>query len=210
MQTYTIYFADKSLTFTSENAPEKHSKQLTVIPLSDYDTITRAKILQFFETSNNLRLILPDPKRAFDTLRREFKEVVAAGGVVRNDEGRLLLIFRNGRWDLPKGHHEEGESIEACAQREVEEETSVGGLKILCPLCTTLHAYSLRGVWELKETYWYAMQSAGAQHPTPQTEEGITRVEWFTPEEALHCARESFPTIQRVLEQFMTIYSSER
>jgi len=51
----------------------------------------------------------------------------AAWTIVRDDEWRLLLTRRsdNGRWDIPAGALELGESVTDCLQREVREETGL-------------------------------------------------------------------------------------
>ena len=53
--------------------------------------------------------------------------VRAAGGIVLNDEGEVLLVHRDryDDWSFPKGKTEPGESDEDCALREVEEETGL-------------------------------------------------------------------------------------
>jgi 8-oxo-dGTP pyrophosphatase MutT (NUDIX family) len=57
---------------------------------------------------------------------------VGARGVVRDDDGRVLLIRRsdNGLWALPAGAMELGESIADCAVREVQEETGLTAERI--------------------------------------------------------------------------------
>ena len=86
--------------------------------------------------------------------------VVAAGGVVTNKEGKVLFIYRNDKWDLPKGKLDKGETIEACALREVAEETGVKGLKIENFLQTTYHIFKRNGGYKLKEVHWYAMKTS--------------------------------------------------
>ena len=44
---------------------------------------------------------------------------------------KLLMIFRRGKWDLPKGKLDKGETFERCAVREIEEETGFRNLKLL-------------------------------------------------------------------------------
>lgn len=130
----------------------------------------------------------------------EFALIEAAGGVVVNDCGQWLMIRRNGRWDLPKGHLECGERIEECAAREIEEETGVRA-GVVRPLCDTLHAYYFPKTerWELKRTHWYELHTASCARLVPQAEEGIEQVVWCTPAEVTRNLRDAFPTIRCVV-----------
>ena len=114
-----LYFADKTLIFTDETSPAR----FFAVDLPQGGRISRTKILNFLETHNEVAVCTPDPEQAFSLFRQEFAAVEAAGGVVVNDRGEYLMIHRNGRWDLPKGHVEPGESTAECAVREVAEET---------------------------------------------------------------------------------------
>lgn len=198
----TIYFACKCLKFLKQ---------------SDFDTLnpcdrgvawhiahdgelSRAKILKIFETNNTIHVICSEPEAEFESFKSNFREVVAAGGALVAPDGDILMIYRNAKWDLPKGHWELGETIEECALREVEEETSVKPDRLHHLLCKTWHAYNLRGVWEIKLTHWYKMSVVDKLPPTPQDEEGITLAEWCSRREAIKRAMGSYPTIQRVFE----------
>ena len=119
----------------------------------------------------------------------------AAGGVVGNGKSELLLIRRNGMWDLPKGHVEKGETIGTAALREVNEETGVANLTIGSLIAKTYHVYPLDGEWILKQTSWYDMQTSGNQILTPQTEEGIEQVCWLPKKVALEKLDTSFATL---------------
>ncbi len=193
----TVYFADKSVTFTTA-APD--GAWYAVAAESD-GGVSRPKILNFLESHNSVAVVSADPEATFRAFASQFAWVEAAGGVVVDEAGRWLLIHRNGRWDLPKGHLEAGESIETCAAREVEEETGVRG-EVVRPLCRTLHAYWFPKTerWELKQTHWFELRATEASALQPQTEEGIERVVWCTPAEAAEHVREAFPTIRRVAE----------
>ncbi len=194
MMTPTIWFTDKSLRFVTTSP----SEGLCYDAVTE-GPITRAKILNFFESTNSLAVLCTSPEEAFEQLKSEFLFVEAAGGVVCTSDGRLLMMQRNGRWDLPKGHWEEGESLEECALREVEEETGVRAERIVRSLGTTWHAYCLRGRWELKRTHWYEMSVSEPQPLTPQTEEGIVSVAWCSWEEVQTCLHSSYPTIRQVM-----------
>jgi 8-oxo-dGTP pyrophosphatase MutT (NUDIX family) len=108
------------------------------------------------------------------------KTIVAAGGIVCNERDELLLIFRRGVWDLPKGKLDEGETIEQCAVREVEEETGVQNVELGKFIYTTRHEYFDKWIKSevIKETHWYAMRIFGNQTLVPQKEEEIDEILW--------------------------------
>ena len=192
----TVYFADRAVAFTAE-AP---GGAWYAVAAEACGGISRAKILNFLESHNSVAVVSDDPDRAFAAFAAEFTPVEAAGGVVVNDCGEWLMIHRNGRWDLPKGHLECGERIEECAAREVEEETGVAA-EVVRPLCETLHAYYFPKTarWELKRTRWYELYTPVCAVLKPQTEEGIDAVAWCSPDEAAARAAECYPTVRTVL-----------
>lgn len=133
-------------------------------------------------------------------LKRRMRYVRAAGGVVEASDGSLLAIVRNGRYDLPKGKVELGETLLQAALREVEEET---GLKVQPatrnPQPTkTYHVYNLYGGWHLKQTSWFAMRADGKPEVVPQLEEGITGGCWLTPDEWHSTMLHSYGTMRTV------------
>lgn len=192
----TVYFADRAVAFTAE-AP---GGAWYAVAAEACGGISRAKILNFLESHNSVAVVSDDPDRAFAAFAAEFTPVEAAGGVVVNDCGEWLMIHRNGRWDLPKGHLECGERIEECAAREVCEETGVAA-EVVRPLCETLHAYYFPKTarWELKRTRWYELFTPACAVLKPQTEEGIDAVAWCSPEEAAAHAAACYPTVRTVL-----------
>jgi hypothetical protein len=108
-----------------------------------------------------------------------FKYLEAAGGVVMNSNKERLFIHRFGRWDLPKGKLEKGESPAEAALREVEEETGITGPTISYELPSSFHMYFHKDKWILKRNFWFAMQYIGNQPLIPQLEESIIRAEWI-------------------------------
>lgn len=133
--------------------------------------------------------------------KKMFKVVEAAGGAVKNKEDKWLFIFRNGKWDLPKGKIEKGEGLEEAAIREVEEECGVNGLSIIRPLSTSYHTYTLNGFLVLKPTYWYEMVTSSTGKLTPQIEEGITDVKWLGRSEWSVVENNTFPSILEVMHE---------
>ena len=192
---HTVYFADKSVIFTSDALG---GECYAVVPADPAD-LSRAKVTKILESHNCVAVVSADPDAAFRSFAADFTQIEAAGGVVVNDCGEWLMIHRNGRWDLPKGHLECGERIEECAAREVEEETGVAA-RVVRPLCETLHAYYFPKTarWELKRTHWYELHAPGCAGLTPQIEEGIDSAVWCTPAEVTRNLRDAFPTIRCV------------
>ncbi len=131
-------------------------------------------------------------------MNSKYTEVDAAGGLVRDAAGNCLMIFRDGKWDLPKGHREEGEDISETAVREVMEETGLDGLEILDLNCVTQHTYSRDGIDYLKHVWWYNMKYEGDGHTTAQREEGITDAVWVRPEDIAQRLQNSYPSIIEV------------
>ena len=130
-------------------------------------------------------------------LKRRMRWVRAAGGIVTSDEGRMLLIFRNGRWDLPKGKVEAGETLMRAAVREVQEETGLDRLQPGRLVTKTYHVYNLYGGWHLKQTSWFRMTTEGIAPEThPQMEEGITACNWVDGKEWFRRLQRSYGTLR--------------
>lgn len=194
---HTVYFADKSVVF----ARELPCEDAFCFRPADCGEITRDKIVNFLRTYNSVAVLTPDPDAAFARFAQDFTGVEAAGGVVVNACGQRLMIHRNGRWDLPKGHIEPGESAEVCASREILEETGVPA-EVAAPLCATWHAYWFPKTerWELKRTHWFLLRASADSPLVPQTEEGIQQVVWCSPAGFAANLQAAFPTVRRVAE----------
>ena len=130
----------------------------------------------------------------------EFKYVQAAGGMVFNSEKEFLMIHRNGKWDLPKGHLKKGERPEFGGMREVEEECGIENLNIVEPLANTFHMYERKGM-VLKKTFWYLMTSAFNGELVPQEEEGIDQVVWKSKSDIKELMKKSYPIIGELLKK---------
>ncbi len=129
------------------------------------------------------------------------KKIMAAGGIVRNENEELLMIFRRGKWDLPKGKLDAGEDLATCALREVQEETGLQNLELKDFIGSTRHTYFDKYLQEdvVKETHWYAMLAKGAEKLIPQTEEDITAIQWLNKNDVDDCLQNTYPNIRQVL-----------
>jgi len=131
------------------------------------------------------------------------KQIVAAGGLVFNSENKLLMIFRRGVWDLPKGKLDEGESIAQCAVREVEEETGLKNIHLGRLIGITHHEYF--DTWSnsdvTKETHWFEMHITDEQQLTPQTEEDISQIEWVAQAAVHERLQDSYKNIAEIVKK---------
>ncbi len=132
------------------------------------------------------------------------KKIVAAGGLVINEKNEILFIFRRQHWDLPKGKLDEGETIEACAVREVQEETGLKKVEIISFLCKTYHEYFDKWINEdvIKESWWYLMKSDSSEILIPQTEEDIEKIIWVDESVVGFYLNSSYPSIKEVINSY--------
>lgn len=131
---------------------------------------------------------------------KKFILIKAGGGLVLNESNELLFIFRRGKWDLPKGKLDDGETIEECAVREIQEETGLQQVELKKHLVTTWHTYDESGHHILKETAWYLLSASKNQALTPQTVEQITKIEWGSPDNIEKYTSNTFAAIHDVLK----------
>ena len=138
----------------------------------------------------------PNHEEILKKFTKKIPLVVAAGGVVTNKKGKVLFIYRNDKWDLPKGKLDKGETIEECAVREVEEETGVKKLKIENFLKTTYHIFKRNGTYKLKEVHWFAMRTTYDGKLEGQKSEGIVKVKWKGPNKIKKALENSYTNIK--------------
>ena len=139
-----------------------------------------------------------DVELAWQAFKQNFTVIEAAGGVVMKNQ-EMLFIYRNGKWDLPKGKLEINESIPLCAVREVEEECGISQLTIVKELAATYHTYRQAEENVLKITYWILMECTDESPLIPQAEEGIELVEWKNKQAVKLAVENTYPNIKLVL-----------
>lgn len=131
--------------------------------------------------------------------------IIAAGGLVLNEKNDILMIFRRGKWDLPKGKLDEGEKIEDCAVREVMEETGLTQLDLGRLLVITQHTYFDQWIKKavIKQTHWYLMKASLDQPLVPQTTEDIESIEWVSKSQLSERLENSYDTIVEVVSKLI-------
>ncbi len=130
---------------------------------------------------------------------KKFTLINAAGGFVQNENGEVLMMFRRGKWDLPKGKLDKKETAEAGAIRETGEETGLKDVQLVSPLITTWHTYHEGSRYILKETKWFRMKVSGKQKLVAQESEDITQLVWVKENEQKNYLANSFPSVRDVL-----------
>ncbi|MFL2626139.1 MAG: NUDIX hydrolase [Flavobacteriaceae bacterium] len=146
-----------------------------------------------------VHLIGSDLDSMLKTFLKFLPNVIAAGGKVLNASDCILFIFRNGKWDLPKGKAESNETIDKTALREVEEETGIKGLSITKPLDITYHIFKRNNQYQIKKTYWFEMFSEYDRDLKPQLNEGITKVKWIGPKKLKKVKKNIYANIESLI-----------
>jgi 8-oxo-dGTP pyrophosphatase MutT (NUDIX family) len=196
-QKYRIYINEKVILIT-QSVPRRVERYQKI----DAHTFDLKSFYNQFNGKPGGRLFFIISSNAKAYLKKVAKSITlieAAGGAVENAKGQFLFIYRNGKWDLPKGKLERREGKRAGAVREVEEECGIKVSGVSKRICKTYHTYTVKGEVVLKKTYWYNMTYTGTAKLKPQKEEGITQVRWFKREQTGPIIKNTFPSIMDVL-----------
>lgn len=194
---YKVFVNDKPLFLTNEIEKETDF-QLFLLESIDIEQL----IIKMFQNKiQKASLYYPDEKAILKKMKEKIPVCKAGGGLVYNKKGEVLFIFRNGKWDLPKGGIEKGEEIAYTALREVEEETGVNKLSITRKLQKTYHVFRRNGKYKLKVTHWFEMQTDFDGITIPQAKEGIEKAAWLNPEQIREALKNSFENIKLLFEE---------
>lgn len=199
-----IYYNDKPLVLTTD-----HEAYLEAYPVAEmyqyFSGATQRNITQalnVLDRPGGPGVIIEDvsEEAMMEQLEAMYLSIQAGGGLVFNENGGLLMIFRRGKWDLPKGKLDAGENIADCALREVSEETGLDNLTLDKHLCDSYHIYVQDGEQYLKQTVWYTMHASSAEKLRPQKEENILEARWVTEKEMSLFAGRTYEAIREVLK----------
>lgn len=159
----------------------------------------------FRDKPKNIFLYHEDLDLMWEEFRGYFKIIEAAGGIVKNQAGQMLFIFRNGIWDLPKGKIEPNESKEDAGVREVEEECGFGSLDLGDFIGVTYHIYEEKESQVLKVSYWFEMASDETDLK-PQLEEGITDLKWIGEQNLPFIYSNTYPNIRLLIDMYKSSF----
>lgn len=197
-----VYVNDKCLYLTDYQSRVVPSPSLLSMAYSGHDTIQH--VINTFSKSKvytAAEIFHPNFEELWDDFNEYFEMINAAGGLVLDENNRLLVIYRHNKWDLPKGKVEDKELPEHAAVREVQEECGLAFCEIIKPLPYTYHTYSLNNKQILKRTWWYLMRSNSNEVLKPQAEEGITELKWIIRNQLSEVYKNTFASIEALLKE---------
>ena len=193
---YKVFFNQKPLVLTDKILETSDSSPLIFIKYT-----TASLIIKALKSKNNEKVYLyhKNMDKLWEIFLKKFPVIQAAGGLVERTDGKLLFIFRNDKWDLPKGGVEKKELIIEAAKREVTEETGVADIIVNNQLSETYHIFKKGKNYRLKKTYWFKMSTTYMGKTKPQTEEGIEKTKWVSNKNIEDILNDAFENIRIIV-----------
>ena len=194
---YKVFINKFSIILTSKNK-YLHEENTYLLASINFDEILK-------KVRKQKKIFLYHPKKSdlLKVFKSKIKVIFASGGIVSNEKSQILFIYRRGKWDLPKGKAEKGETIRETAIREVMEETGIQNLKIEKYFSNTFHIVRNKGKYFLKETSWFLMSSNFQGKLKPQIQEGIKSVKWKPIAEVKKLKKKTYNNIFIILNDFL-------
>jgi 8-oxo-dGTP pyrophosphatase MutT (NUDIX family) len=200
-QMYKV-FIDNTPLFIGTDLPENTKNSLVI--QSNHTKTFRDALFAWTDKVKNYNpvyIVSSHPESTFAKLFEAFDFIEAAGGIVKKDN-RYLFIKRCGKWDIPKGKLELGESPVIGGVREIEEECGITNPIVTGLITTTYHTYKLKDRPTIKRTYWYALEYHGDEELKAQENEGITKAKWFKPDDLFKVKENTFASILDVMQEY--------
>ena len=195
---YKVFFNQKPLILTSKILESTDSNPLIHIKFSSKNQILKAVKAKKTES---VYIYHKNIKKLWEIFTKKFPIIDAAGGLVERSDGKILFIYRNNRWDLPKGGVEKKELIIEAAQREVKEETGLADLIVINKIGETYHIFKKGKNFRLKRTYWFKMKSDYQGELFPQEEEGIISAEWINKKRIPEIFKNAYENIKKIVNE---------
>ncbi len=195
---YKVFVENRLVIFTQKSENYPHSLIVKASEVVDINAIVR-KSASMITNSLPLLIQCTHLDLDFERIFQFHEQAIAAGGIVSNGQ-EILMIRKNGFWDLPKGFVDQEESIEQCAYREISEECGISGHVMDLKLEDTMHTYEYEGQLVLKKSHWYLFHYSGTKKTSPQHEEGILEAKWIAEKDIDALFEECYGSIRDVLE----------
>ena len=195
---YKVFFNQKPLILTSKILKSSDSNPFIHIKFSSKNQILKAVKAKKTES---VYIYHKNIKKLWEIFTKKFPIIDAAGGLVERSDDKFLFIYRNNRWDLPKGGVEKKELIIEAAQREVKEETGLADLIVINKIGETYHIFKKGKNFRLKRTYWFKMKSDYQGELFPQEEEGIISAEWINKKRIPEILKKAYENIKEIVNE---------
>ena len=202
MQKYNLFFNEAKLSVINYDKNQLNILRSNGKIIFEEQKDIKACIHDFLRYQTDIEYyVLPENELLlFNAFTSFFHFKRAAGGVVYNKAGDVLVMSRFNHYDFPKGHMEEGESFQQTAIREVNEETHICELEIQENIATTYHIFYAKESYYLKETQWFKMTTQQIDNLIPQKEEHIEALWWFTTEDIKNNLSKFYPSLQEMIQ----------
>lgn len=194
---YKVFVNKKEIILTTVTPKKTKAK---VLPLKETSLTEIIRILRTTRVKT-LYLLHDNPKKLLALFKKKLPVTIAAGGVVQNQDGKLLFIYRKNRWDLPKGKVNKGETLQEGAKREVKEETGVKKLTVGALAGITYHIFKRNNRYQLKESHWFYMTTPYEGNLIPETKEDITEAVWKGKKKTTKALEKTYPNIVNLFDQ---------
>jgi ADP-ribose pyrophosphatase YjhB (NUDIX family) len=202
-----IFFGDKEIRIVNHDSRSEWKSSESSVCMNTRDDWDRMSFISKLHDPKikQLQLLGDAEANVLQLLMSNFIVITAAGGIVTDNQGRMLFIFRRNKWDLPKGKIEENEGIIEGARREIQEETGIEQLVAHHQITTTYHLYEINGAMILKPSHWFYFSTENPNHTKPQTEEEITEVKWFDRDSIGIPLANTYENISMVVNTFLRL-----
>ena len=200
---YKVFINDRSLILTDDYADYTSAYDTIFITYASEDAFF--ELIELLRDSPVLKSVVVFHEKLDDLWNifcKKFTLISAAGGIVQNKD-RILFIYKNNHWDLPKGKMENGESSEKAALREVKEECGLKQLSLKGPHAITYYLFNEKGNTLLKKTEWFLMTSPDEGPLIGDKKEGITDVKWMDKNSWKSDQQNSFPSVINMLSNLL-------
>ncbi len=194
---YKVFYNSKPLILTTSLASNSEETPVLFLRYTSTDLILKALDAKKVK---KLYLYHSNKKKLLALFQEFFPLVEAAGGLVQHKNGDFLFIYRNDKWDLPKGKIEKKEMLIDAAVREVMEETGVRDLEPIKAITTTHHLFRRNGRYKLKKTFWYYMTTNYKGVLTPQLEENIEKAVWKSKKDIPKLFKNAYENIKELFD----------